>query len=130
MNDPRIHEGLRLSIEAIRRMSRITQPQNVRFMAALIPTKEFVFFAAFRGKLNNVSAPLAELARREEIMWTEVKKELDASGVAYAELLPALRDSLAAGKSPYPESFDGHPNSQGHKVIAAAVWSALTATAK
>jgi hypothetical protein len=126
MEDPRIHEGLRVSIGAIKKMSSLAQKSGVHFMVALIPTKELVFFDASGIGSNGALATVVELARQEQLMWTEVKNQLRLSGISYVDMLPPLRDSLGADRSPYPESFDGHPNSQGYKVIAATVWRAIT----
>jgi hypothetical protein len=126
MEDPRIHEGLRVSVEAIRRMSSIAQNAGVRFMVVLIPTKERVFFDTFGGDTDGALRPVTELAHEEQEMLTELKNELGVSGISYIDVLPALRESLSGGESPYPIGSDGHPNARGHKAIAAAVWQAMT----
>jgi len=128
MEDPRIHEGLRVSVEAIRRMSSITQNTGVHFMVVLIPTKERVFFDTFGGDTDGTLRAITELAHNEQEMLTELKNELRVSGISYIDVLPALRESLSEGESPYPIGADGHPNARGHKAIAAAVWRAMTVT--
>ncbi|MBZ5634672.1 MAG: hypothetical protein LAO55_16235 [Acidobacteriia bacterium] len=128
MEDPRIHEGLRTSIEALTRMASIAQDTDARFTIVLIPTKELVFYDTFGGGGNGALLAVAQLAQEEQKMWNELKKELHLRGISYIDTLPALRESLSAGESPYPIGADGHPTAQGHKVIAATVWSAIAAT--
>jgi hypothetical protein len=128
LQDPRIREGLRVSIEALKRMSTIAQGAGLRFLVVLIPTKELVFFDTFGGDTDRRLLPVLELAHEEQEMSAELKNELRLSGISYADMLPPLRESLSAGDSPYSVTSDGHPNAQGNKVIAAAVWRAITAT--
>jgi hypothetical protein len=130
MEDPRIHEGLRVSVEAIKRMSSITQNAGVRFMVVLIPTKEHVFFDTFGGDTDGTLQAVTKLAHEEQEMLTELKNELRVNDISYIDVLPALRESLNEGESPYPIGADGHPNARGHKAIADAVWRAMTATTK
>ena len=128
MEDPRIHEGLRVSVASIKRMSSITQNAGMHFMVVIIPTKERVFFDRFGGNADGTPRAVTELADQEQEMLTELKNELRVSGISYVDVLPALRESLSGGESPYPVSADGHPNARGHKAIAAAVWRAMAAT--
>ncbi len=128
MEDPRIREGLRVSVEAIRRMTSITQNAGLRFTLVLIPTKELVFFDAFGGDADWSLPAVTALAHEEQKMWTELKNELRVSNVAYIDVLPALSECLSEGETPYDIGADGHPNARGHKAIAVAVWRAMTAT--
>jgi hypothetical protein len=127
MEDPRIREGFHISVEAIRRMSSIAQENGVRFTVVLIPTKERAFFEAFAGDSDGQLVTVKGLAAEEAMMSDELKSDLRLNGIPCIDVLPALRDSLRAGESPYPVTFDGHPNVHGHKIIAAAVWRAMTA---
>jgi len=125
IQDPRIREGLRVSIEAMKRMSMIAEKGGVRFTIAMIPTKELVFFDAFGSPA--ALSPVAQLASEEQKMRAEFRSEVCSRGISCIDLLPALRECLLGGESPYPIDADGHPNARGHKAIAAAVWSAVSA---
>jgi hypothetical protein len=127
MEDPRIREGLRVSIEAVRRMSSMTQNTGVRFTTVLIPTKELAFYDTFGDDADGALGAVAEVAHEEQKMWTELKNELRVSGISYIDTLPALCESIREGESPYPMNTDGHPNAQGYTAIAAAVWHGLAA---
>jgi lysophospholipase L1-like esterase len=125
LEDPRIREGLRVSIELMKRMSAIAQRDGAHVTIVLIPTKELVFLDTFGVVSPDALTPLAKLGRNEQEMWREIKNELHKSGLSYVDVLPALRDALRAGESPYQITSDGHPNARGHKAIAEAVWRHL-----
>jgi hypothetical protein len=125
LEDPRIREGLRVSIELMKRMSAIAQRDGAHFTIVLIPTKELVFLDTFGVVSPDALTPLAKLGRNEQEMSREIKNELHKSGLSYVDVLPALRDALRAGESPYQITSDGHPNARGHKAIAEAVWRHL-----
>ena len=127
MEDPRIREGLRVSIEAMRRMSNISQKSGVHFTVVLIPTKELVFFETFRDDRDGALVAVKQLANEEQQMLAEFKNQLRLSGISYVDMLPALCASLSAGESPFFITSDGHLNMRGHKVVAAALWRAITA---
>ena len=125
LEDPRIREGLRVSIELMKRMSAIAQRDGAHFAIVLIPTKELVFLDTFGVVSPDALTPLAKLGRNEQEVWREIKNELHKSGISYVDVLPALRVALRAGESPYQITSDGHPNARGHKAIAEAVWRHL-----
>jgi hypothetical protein len=120
LDDPRIREGLRICIEEMKQLFAITHRNGARFTVVLIPTKELVFFDTF-GSAFPALNPLAAAGRTEHEMWDEFKNELRLSGISFVDALPALRDALSVGESPYPADADGHPNARGHRAIAAAV---------
>ncbi len=125
LDDARIREGLRVSNEVIQRMFATAQHDGARFIVVLIPTKELVFLDTFGNTAPAALIPLARLRRKEHEMWEEFKNELGTNGIPYVDALPALRDALTAGDSPYPIDSDGHPNARGHRAIAGAIWSHL-----
>jgi hypothetical protein len=127
MEDPRIREGLRLSMEAIRRMAMAARNGGSRFAVVLVPTKDLVFFETFGPNSDGALSGVVELAREERKMWTQAKNELRSNGIDYVDVLPALCESLKTGNSPYPMDVDGHPNTLGNRAIANAVWHALAA---
>ncbi len=123
--DPRIAEGQRISLEAIARMSALALDEHVRFMVALIPTKELVF----KSSVLDPSERFRRLIENEERLWATTVSFLEDLGVEYVDALPDLREALSLGNQPYPESRDGHPNRAGQRAIAGAVNRQLAATA-
>jgi lysophospholipase L1-like esterase len=120
LDDPRIAEGLRVSIEAMRAMGRRTTETGARFVILLIPTKERVFAGLHRD---------TDRYRRLLSFETQtVERIREALGEEYpiVDALPPLQNLLKQGRSPYGPTADGHPNALGHEVIAETVRSALS----
>ena len=124
LDDPRIEEGFRVSLEAIRRMHERAKQTNKRFAVLLIPTKELVF----KNVASNKSQTLARLFDNEERVWRRTKSFFDDQGIDYIDALPGLRSQLARGPQPYPMSDDGHANATGHRVMAQSVHQYLSGT--
>ena len=121
LDDPRIVEGLGISLRALRAMQVRATAAQIRFVVLLIPTKELVFAETWRTP----SPAYRRLSQNEERFRREVKSFLEREGIAQVDALPALRAELAAGRQPYPVSQDGHPNAAGYAAIARAVAAAV-----
>jgi lysophospholipase L1-like esterase len=114
LKDPRIYEGLTISLKAIQQTNNITLKQNIQFIVLLIPTKELVFN-------NLVQHPLQRyltLVRNEQQFWDTAKIFFHRNNIEYIDALPTLQEQLALGVNPYQITYDGHPNKFGHKAIA------------
>ena len=122
LDDPRIREGQRVSLEAIRQMHQLAIRDGIRFIVLLIPTKELVFSEHAKG----IDTPSYHtLVRYEQQFWNEAKSFLEANSIEYLDALQPLQAELEAGAQPYQVSYDGHPNEHGQSVIAGAVYSYL-----
>lgn len=116
-SDPRIMEGLQISLRALEKAHARAEAAEIRFIVLLIPTKESVFAVITRDPPE----ALRRLGEKESLARRTMTEFLDARGVEYLDALPALRTQLAAGPQPYHIDHDGHPNEHGHRVIAAAM---------
>jgi hypothetical protein len=116
MDDPRIKEGLRLAEIAMERSFKLAR-EEAQVAVVLIPTKEYVFIEAVRAQYGNTPPALEKLARDERMLWDTLKQFLDKQGVAWIDVLPALRGCVEKGVNPYLEQWDGHPNAAGNKAI-------------
>jgi hypothetical protein len=117
LRDPRIIEGLQISLRAIQRMHELAAARNIRFLIVLVPTKETVF----HGLWQQPSMSYRSLTENEERVWRITRDFLEYNGIEYLDALPVLREQLATGIQPYKVSRDGHPNVHGHKAIAKLV---------
>jgi hypothetical protein len=122
LDDVRIREGLRISLEALRRLDAVARANHIRFVVVLIPTKELVFAEVTE---KHASQTYKKAIRDEVMVRSMTRAFLDANGIEYVEPLASLRKQLAEGNQPYPVSFDGHPNAAGHAAIAAVVYDKL-----
>ncbi len=126
VRDPRVEEGLRLSLEAIRQMHDTTQSNGIHYLVLLIPTKELVFkdLAVVNGPLPE---SLRELVDTEEVVLERIREFLVYHDIAYVDALDALRDYMSKGMQPYNITHDGHPSAIGHRAIAETVRDAVAA---
>jgi len=117
MDDPRVIDGLRVSLGAVEQMDRLAKADGIRFVVVLIPTKELVF----RGYVESPSTCYSKLITDEQQAWQTIKERLDDLGIEYLDVLPSLEAVLVSGVQPYPVGRDGHPNKHGYAAIAAAI---------
>jgi lysophospholipase L1-like esterase len=123
--DPRIAEGFRISLQALRRMSARARAENAQFAVLLIPTKELVFRDLVVQTIRTVPAPYAALIREESMAFEKAKAFLRGEDIPYIDALPALRRALARGSQPYPVDTNGHMTAAGHRAVAEAVLTAV-----
>jgi lysophospholipase L1-like esterase len=117
LGDPRIAEGLQISLKAIQRMHELAATRKIRFFVVLIPTKETVF----RRLWGNPSESFRRNIENEERALNITKDFLVRNHIEYLEALPALQEQLMTGVQPYQVSQDGHPNEHGHRAITKLV---------
>jgi len=123
LRDPRIEEGLRISLDAISKMHHLAAKEGIEFFVVLIPTKEFVFHALVQRSSSPMPQSYQNLVTNENLLWNRTKAFLQEHGIDYVDSLQALRNSLSKGNQPYKISHDGHPNALGHRAIATLVQS-------
>jgi hypothetical protein len=116
-DDPRVGEGVRLSIEALQEMADMARAGQVGFTVVVIPTKDRVFapdLLAVEG-LRDADV-VRRLSENESLAEAQIVSSLRARGIDVVLTLPALRANRHDGI--YPKSSDGHPNREGYRVIA------------
>ncbi len=121
LEDSRIAEGYRISLESIKRMSRLAVKQKKQFVVVLIPTKELVFKELVQSPSQNYSA----LIGNEEQLWKTTKEFLIMHDIDFVDALPTLQEMLNRGIQPYQVSQDGHPNEYGHQAIARLLYTEI-----
>lgn len=125
LNDPRLQEGLRISLEAIKKQKEKTEKNGAEFYVLLIPTKELVFRDLYFGSFASVPRNYSWLIECETKFRKTARNFFNQNSINYIDSLPALKKALQKGKNPYKQISDGHPNSIGQKVIAEVVFSEL-----
>lgn len=114
LKDPRILEGFKISLRAIKRMNEICRHKDIRFLVVLIPTKELVF-----SELPNNPSGAYNILTDSEVKFRMITKDFfERNRIEYLDVLPALLRQLDNGNQPYKVSWDGHPNEKGHSAIA------------
>lgn len=125
LEDPRITEGKRISLEAISAMQKRSKQAKIPFIVLFIPTKELAFKDIVYMQTKNITPAYNVLIKNEELLWREAKSFLSRTGIQFFDTLPALRKCLQSDVVPYFSSIDGHPNMEGHRAIAELVHTEL-----
>lgn len=123
--DPRIKEGKRVSLEAVRRMNERLRAEDIAFIVLFIPTKETVYAELVDESGLAFSKEYANLVEAEEALWREIQAFLTEHDIPYVNMLPKLRRVFEQGQQPYFPSDEGHPNSVGQRAIAVGVYTEL-----
>ena len=122
--DGRIAEGFRLTRNAMRQLRDLGADRGATLLVALIPTKELVL-APFSSA--SADSALAQLEAIEGRLLADLRLMLEAERIPHVDLVTALRESATAGRFPYRNTDDGHPNVAGNAAIAAALQPAVRA---
>jgi hypothetical protein len=120
-----VREGMRITFKLLKEMNEITRKNAIQFLVAVIPTKEMVFSQYLEH--NSTLAlhdTLDSLIANERLARGTLVKFLTDSDIRYVDTLPALTQSLEH-ELYVRTAADMHPNRNGYRVIAEAVYRAL-----
>jgi hypothetical protein len=95
-----------LTLDALERINAIATSHGTDVLVVLLPSKEETYLPLMDGAPADPGAPL--------------RAALAADGIEYLDLLPAFRAHAEAGAKLFFE-YDGHPNSEGYRLIAQEV---------
>jgi lysophospholipase L1-like esterase len=126
LSDARIREGLRLSIEAIRRLHAEASACGARVLLVMIPTKEHVFEPWVNPSSGAGAEAVQQLVDNETHIWQELAALCDELDFECVSALSGLREAVARGSNPFFSDWDGHPSQLGHRVIADTVAASAT----
>ena len=120
-DDPKVREGMRITFELLKQTNELCRQNNVKFLVAVIPTKETVFSEYLE---HNSKLPLSEtvdkLISNERAARAEMFSFMDQNGIAYVDVLPALKKSV--GEKLYARTAaDMHPGRNGYRIIGEAI---------
>lgn len=125
INDPRIKEGFRISLEAIRLINDRLKARGIDFMVLLIPTKESVLRDAVYQYPKDMPAAYEKLINSEGLARQKTIDFLKVEGIDFIDALPALKECVSGGRQPYQISWDGHPSVIGQRAIAESVLAGI-----
>ena len=123
---PKMREGLRISLEVLRRMHALCKDNNVEFVVALIPTKQSVFAKYIKGnsKLKNYDILMQQIQNEEHIR-DIIKNDFQNQHLSYVDLLSDLRNGVDQGIRVYPSDEEGHPLKNGYDIMAKSIGAFL-----
>jgi hypothetical protein len=126
LNDRRVSQGLKFSLEAFSLMSKKARAANVIFMVMIIPTKELAFKEIVYNSKNKMPQEFDKLIENEELIIDKIKEHCKKEAIIVIDSTSRLRDYLRRGIQPYKVSIDGHPNVFGQRVLAEVVKDKIT----
>ena len=127
LSDPRIREGLRLSVAALRQLETETSGTGVDLVVLMIPTKEHVFAPWVDPSSGAGADEVRRLVDNESRIWEEFSALCqEFVDVECVSALAGLRGAVERESNPYFTDWDGHPNRLGHRVLAGAVADSVT----
>lgn len=119
VDSPIVQEGLRITENRLLAIQRLIDEAGIQVLIALIPTKELVYAPLFdKAELSDAYRRLIE---SETTIRTEIITYLKANDILYVDTLPSLQTSAQANQQIYPQSFDGHPQPEGYRVIGRSI---------
>jgi hypothetical protein len=104
-----------LVLDTIARIHALSQQHQAQCVILFFPSKEEVYLPLLEEHVPDLAAAFLP--------------SLDQRGIAYLNLSPSFRARAAAGEKLFFE-VDGHPNTQGHALIAEVVGAYLTRQAQ
>jgi lysophospholipase L1-like esterase len=109
------HPSFELAVDALERINAIATGHGAHVIVVLQPSKEETYLPLLDGTGADPGAPL--------------RAALEARGIEYLDLLPAFREHAEAGAKLFFQ-YDGHPNSEGYRLIAKEVLAHLEGNAE
>lgn len=120
-----VREGMRITFKLLKEMKEICHQNGIDFLVTVIPTKEIVFSEYLEHKSAlPLSDVLDKLLLNERLAIEKTFVFLTDSGISYTDPLPALKGSVEQQLFAR-SSGDMHPNRNGYRVIAEAVFESL-----
>ncbi len=121
LEDPKVQEGLRISLELFNQMNELSKKKNIEFLVVLIPTKESVYskFIEHNSDLPSFDI-IDELINNERRVNQLVKGYFRENGIAFIDVQDPLRNA-AVSEQLYPNNFGGHVNKNGYRIIARTI---------
>lgn len=120
-----VREGMRITLRLLAEANAISRRNGIGFLVVVIPTKEMVFAEYLeRNRQIHLGETIDRLLANERLAREATFRFFRESGIAYVDALPALK--RAVGDRLYARTAtDMHPNGNGYRVIAEAVFEAL-----
>jgi hypothetical protein len=114
-----VQEGMRITLRLLREMNTICSTNNIKFIAAIIPTKESVFAHHLKTRENiEMAETLKAVIENERIARENLCRQFSEANIEFIDLLPHLVKAADSEQIYTFAATDMHPNRNGYRVIA------------
>ena len=123
MDHPAVKAGYRIMINVAEEIIKITAAErsNIKVIFTIIPTKELVYARKIEGQ-GVTNSDYSDLIRDERKNIENLEVKLKAiPGATYIDLVNPLQQAALSSVPLYPKNINGHPISNGYKVIAEVI---------
>ena len=120
--DQAVLEGLRLTLAVLDAISELCLSRKIDYRVVLIPTKPRVYREALSyAGISDHQAKIELLVADETALSSEIKSWLADRHIAFSDPLADLKDAARSGVPIYPRTENGHPSSEGYRIIASVL---------
>lgn len=120
-DDPRIDEGFRITLEAIRLLHSRLSRRGVPLVVALLHNKPYVLAPVLERDRRDLLPSFQRLIGLEASATERVSRWLAAHEIRFLDTGERMKAEIKEGRMLFAESDDHHPNAAGYAAIAAAV---------
>lgn len=125
LQDARVREGQRLTLEAIREMKNLADSDSKHFWVLLLPTKEKAFYDLYKQYNMDPSKAVQSTVRFNDEVRNVTIDYFQQHEIPYIDTLPILHKCFKQKQQPFFENADGHLNHIGHQAVAQAVYECI-----
>ena len=124
LDRPDTSEGLRITLNLLKKMSSECKKEGIHLLIALIPTKESVYAGYFQNNFINSRETIEQIIQEERTTTSAIIDFFNKNSIQYVDLLPILQEGIKS-KMLYPAGLDPHFNKTGYRFIAEYLYSII-----
>lgn len=123
---PIVQEGLRITRRAYGSLASDAHSKGIKLLVVLIPTKEGAYCSYLQNTGVQLSETFLRLCYAEKQDKEAVAQFFVTRQIAYVDVVGDMEKSIRQHVQIYPKGSDGHPLPAGYRVIARAVYDAVS----
>ena len=123
--DPRIEEGFRITFDALALLRANLERKGVHLIVAVIHNKPYVLAPVLERDRRDLLPRFQRVNGLEARATERVTEWLSANGIRFIDTAGRMKAEVSAGRMPFAESDDHHPNAAGYAAIAGVIFESV-----